>query len=81
MPARLSGALHLALVKGQWVPGLMSAIRDGEGSGKGFPVGAGEPRKAAEQGRVVNTVLRQQCAGGEGKALRPEAAGSAESGQ
>lgn len=75
VPARLSGALQLALVKGQWVPGLISGIRDGEGSGKGFPMGAGEPCKAAEQGRVVNTVLMQQCAGGEGKALRPGSCG------
>lgn len=50
---------------------LMSGVRDGEGSAKGlvcfFPLGAGEPLKVAEQGRVVNTVLGQQCAGGGGQ--------------
>lgn len=60
---------HLALVT-QWLLGLPSGVRAAEDSAEGlvcfFPVGAGEPLKAAEQRRVVNTVLGQQCAGGGG---------------
>lgn len=60
----------MAPVKSHWVPELMSGVRDGEGSAKDLvcflPVGAGEPLKVAEQGRVVNTVLGQQRAGGGG---------------
>lgn len=66
--SRLSrGPFTWFVVKNKWITGMISGVRDGEGFAKDvvcfFTTGAREPLNVVEQGRFVNTVLREHCAG------------------